>query len=41
MWKSRGLRMVFADNYIIFYYVFDEENIVKVAKVAYSRMDFD
>ena len=40
-WKSRGLRMVFANNYTIFYYVFDEENIVKVVKVAYSKMDFD
>ena len=41
MWKSRGLRMVFANNYTIFYYVFDKENIVKVVKVAYSKMDLD
>ena len=40
-WKSRGLRMVFANNYTIFYYVFDEERIVKVVKVAYSKMDFN
>ena len=33
--------MVFANNYTIFYYVFDEENIVKIVKVAYSKMDFD
>ena len=33
--------MVFANNYTIFYYVFDKENIVKVVKVAYSKMDLD
>ena len=40
-WKSKELRMIFANNYTIFYYVFDEEQIVKVIKVAYSGMDFD
>ena len=39
--KTRGLRMIFVNNYTIFYYVFDEENIVKVVKIAYSKMDFD
>lgn len=33
--------MAFANNYTIFYYVFDDEYIVKVVKVAYSKMDFD
>jgi toxin ParE1/3/4 len=40
-WKSRELRMVFANNYTIFYYVFDKELTVKVIKVAYSGMNFD
>ena len=33
--------MIFVNNYTIFYYVFDEENIVKVVKIAYSKMDVD
>ena len=33
--------MIFVNNYTIFYYVFDEENIVKVVKIAYSKMEFD
>ena len=40
-WKSKELRMIFANNYTIFYYVFDEELIVKVIKRAYSGMNFD
>ena len=32
---------MFANNYTIFYYVFDEELTVKVVKVAYGSMDFD
>lgn len=40
-WKSKELRMIFVNNYTIFYYVFDEEQIVKVIKVAYSGMNFD
>ena len=32
LWKSRGLRMIFVNNYTVFYYVFDEERIVKVVK---------
>lgn len=40
-WKTKGLRMVFLNNYTIFYYVFDDDNIVKVVKVAYSKMDFN
>lgn len=40
-WKSRELRMIFANNYTIFYYVFDKELIIKVVKVAYSGIDFD
>ena len=39
-WKSKELRMIFANNYTIFYYVFDKDLIVKVIKVAYSGMDF-
>ena len=40
-WKSKELRMVFANNYTIFYYVFDDKMEVKVIMVAYSAMDFD
>ena len=40
-WKSKELRMIFANNYTIFYYVFDRELVVKVVKVAYSGMDFE
>ena len=40
-WRTRGLRMVFVNNYTIFYYVFDNDNVVKVVKVAYSKMDFN
>ena len=40
-WKSKELRMVFANNFTIFYYVFDNEKVVKVIMVAYSAMEFD
>lgn len=40
-WKEKGLWMVHVKNYTIFYFVFDEMNVVKVVKIAYSAMDFD
>ena len=38
-WKSRGLRMVPVDNYIVFYIPNDEKKVVTVTRVMYSGRD--
>ena len=38
-WKSRGLRMVSVDNYIVFYIPNDKKKVVTVTRVMYSGRD--
>lgn len=40
-WKSRGLRMVPVDNYIVFYIPNDEKKVVTITRVMYSGRDID
>ena len=40
-WKSRGLRMMPVDHYIVFYLPDDNERSVTVLRVMYSARDFD
>lgn len=39
-WRSRGLRMLPVDNYIVFYIVDSEAKTVHVLRVMYGKMDF-
>ena len=39
-WRSRGLRMLPVDNYIVFYIVDSETKIVHVLRVMYGKMNF-
>ena len=40
-WKSRGMRMMSVDNYIVFYIPDDTTAIVTVNRVMYSARDFN
>ena len=40
-WKSRGLRVVPVDNYIVFYIPNDEKKVVTVIRIMYSGRDID
>ena len=40
-WKSRGLRVMPVDNYVVFYIPSKEESIVTVIRVMYSGRDTD
>lgn len=39
-WRSRGLRMLPVDNYIVFYITDSEAKTVHVLRVMYGKMDF-
>ena len=38
-WRSRGVRFVPVKNYLVFYMVNDEEEIVSVARILYGGRD--
>lgn len=40
-WRSRGLRVMPIDNYLVFYIPNHEENIVTVIRVMYAGRDVD
>ncbi len=40
-WKSRGLRIVPVDNYIVFYIPDDEKKVVTITRVMYSGRNID
>lgn len=40
-WKSRGLRVMPVDNYIVFYIPNHETNVVNIVRVMYSGRDID
>ena len=40
-WRSRGLRVVPADNYLVFYIPDEETKIVTVIRVMYGGRDVD
>ena len=40
-WRSRGLRIMPIDNYVILYLPDDSKNTVKVVRVIYGRRDID
>lgn len=40
-WKSRGLRMLPVDNYIVFYIPNDDKTMVTITRVMYSGRDID
>lgn len=40
-WRSRGLRVMPIDNYLVFYITNHEENIVTVIRVMYAGRDVD
>ena len=39
-WKSRGMRMMSVDNYVVFYIPDDSTAIVTVNRIMYSARDF-
>ena len=40
-WRSRGLRIMPIDNYLVFYILNNEENIVTVIRIMYAGRDVD
>ena len=40
-WKSRGLRVMLCDNFLIFYFVFEEKHEVTVSRVLYGKRDIE
>lgn len=40
-WKSRGLRVMLCDNFLIFYFVFEEKHEVIVSRVLYGKRDIE
>lgn len=38
-WKSRNLRKMFVDNYIVFYLVDNDNKIVNVIRIMYAKRD--
>lgn len=40
-WKSRGLRVMPVDNYIVFYVPNHETNVVNIVRVMYGGRDID
>ena len=38
-WRSRNLRVMPVDNYIVFYTVDNEKRVVSVARIMYGRRD--
>lgn len=40
-WRSRGLRVMPVDNYLVFYIPDKDEGIVTVIRVMYAGMDVD
>ena len=39
-WKSRGMRMMSVDNYVVFYIPDDSKSVVTVNRIMYSARDF-
>ena len=40
-WKSKGLRFVPVDNYLIFYLPIDETNTVSIVRIIYAGRDMN
>lgn len=40
-WRSRGLRVLPVDNYLVFYTVIEEENTVAVIRIMYAGRNID
>ena len=40
-WKSRGLRVMLCDNFLISYFVFEEKHEVTVCRVLYGKRDIE
>ena len=40
-WKSKGLRMMPVDNYIIFYYADKTAGVVTISRIMYGRRNID
>ena len=40
-WKSKGLRFVPVDNYLIFYLLIDETNTVSIVRIIYAGRDMN
>ena len=40
-WRSRGLRLMACDNFLIFYFVFEEKYEVVVSRVLYGKRDIE
>lgn len=40
-WRSRGLRVMSVDNYLVFYFISKAEGIVTVIRVMYVGRDVD
>ena len=40
-WRSRGLRFMACDNFLIFYFVFEEKHEVVVSRVLYGKRDIE
>lgn len=41
LWLSRGLRVMPVDNYLVFYTVIEDENMVVIIRIMYVRRDRD
>ena len=40
-WRSKGLRVLPVDNYLVFYTVIEEENTVAVIRIMYAGRNID
>lgn len=40
-WKSRGLRFMACDSFLIFYFVREEKHEVVVSRVLYGKRDIE
>ncbi|MDY4920897.1 MAG: type II toxin-antitoxin system RelE/ParE family toxin [Phascolarctobacterium sp.] len=40
-WHSRGMRIMPVDNYVVFYFIDEENKKVNIARIIYGAMDLD
>lgn len=41
LWHSKGMRFAPVDNYLVFYFTLEAENVVAVVRIMYGGCDID